>query len=268
MNLNSLINKTNHVNHLLNFHGMHILGISETWLSPSIADSFVELPGYSLVRSDSPVYTRKHGVAIYVHNRFKFIKIDCDLPNILIIFVVDFEIYIITIYRPPSNNYIDNVNLLNFLSNFCLEKEIIILGDFNLPSLNWTLEDVLSVYVAPLDRQFFDLFMSIGLEQVICEPTNFPSCNTLDLILMTHPNRLGSSIVLPPLPHCSHGVILASYIFQFDPMLPEGETEGDSRVWSRGRYDDLMVAALSDLNWYDELYTLNAVDQYRRLLAS
>ena len=91
VNLNNLSNKINHINHFLNFHSIHMLGISETWLTPSMPDSYLHIPNFTLIRADSPENTRKHGVAIYISNKFKFRKIDCDLPNVLIIYISEFD---------------------------------------------------------------------------------------------------------------------------------------------------------------------------------
>ena len=89
-----------------------------------------------------------------------------------------------------------------------------VLGDFNLPSLRWDMEEPLDYYIYPLDLEFYEMFATVGLSQVVREPTNFPSCTILDLILLSHSDRMGCCCVLPPLPSCSHACILISYIFQ------------------------------------------------------
>ena len=121
--------------HLLNSNKIDLLGVSETWLTPSITDPFVSIPGYSLIRNDSPDLTRKHGVALYISMSFKFVRINCDIPNVLIVFLCVFEIYVIIVYRPPSNSLAENYALSNFIDGFCFEKEVMILGDFNLQEL-------------------------------------------------------------------------------------------------------------------------------------
>ena len=59
------------------------------------------------------------------------------------------------------------------------------MGDFNLPSLDWTLEHVLDRYITPTDEMFYLGFMETGLVQWVREATSFPSGNVLDLILTT-----------------------------------------------------------------------------------
>ena len=56
---------------------------------------------------------------------------------------------------PPSSSLDQDENLVSFISDSCVCREVIILGDFNLPSLDWTVENVIGGYVPP--REFFFL---------------------------------------------------------------------------------------------------------------
>ena len=137
VNLNSLINKLYHVNMLLNNNNIDFLGISETWLTNSVTDSFLVIPGYEIVRHDSPSQRRKHGVAVYIRNNLKFNVISCNVDNVLIIYLVDLCLYIITVYRPPSCSSVENMQLAQFIEDFCYGREVVVQGDFNLPNVNW-----------------------------------------------------------------------------------------------------------------------------------
>ena len=161
-------------------------------MTPDISDSFLNIQSYEIARSDSPSLTRKHGVAVYVHNDLKFEIVDCYVDNVLVIYLCDYDLYVVNVYRPPSNSLQDNEILIDFLLCFCSGKEIILQGDFNLPSLNWKLEDVLSEYVTPLDNTFFEAFISAGLEQIVKESTFFPSGTILDLFFTTDSDRIGN----------------------------------------------------------------------------
>ena len=46
---------------------LHVFGVAETWLLPSITDSFVNISDYSIVRKDTSNQVAKHGVCIYIH---------------------------------------------------------------------------------------------------------------------------------------------------------------------------------------------------------
>ena len=58
-----------------------------------------------------------------------------------------------------------------------------------------------------------EAFIEMGLTQMVKEATNYPSGNILDLIMLTHAERLGSYQVLASLPACSHCPITVEYIF-------------------------------------------------------
>ena len=51
--------------------------------------------------------------------------------------------------------------------------------------------------ILPIDELFMDTFAQLGLTQVVEEPTIYPSGNLLDLVLLSHAERLGDCVVLP-----------------------------------------------------------------------
>ena len=138
------MNKVNFVENLLFFEGIDVIGINETWLIPAIADSFLAINQYHLERSDSAENVRKHGVAFYVRHGIKYNVVDNTPNNCIILKLIDFDLYVLNVYRPPSSSSNDNSALLEYLSTFCTDKEVILMGDFNLPSINWW--DVSSVH--------------------------------------------------------------------------------------------------------------------------
>ena len=176
---------------------VYVLGVSETWLLSSTPSSFVDIPGYRFLRKDVVGVVPKHGVGIYIKSVLNFREVEVPLPNVIVVFLCDFDIYILIIYRPPSNLVNDNEALLAFLSDFCFEKDVIIVGDFNLPTIKWC-NDIPDRHLSLLDERFFHLFNQLGLTQWIREPTYYPSRNILDLILTNDEERMGDVKVLAP----------------------------------------------------------------------
>ena len=120
-------------------HKIDILAITETWLLPDVADATVFIPGFhSIARTDTTGVSPKHGVGIFVNKDIPFVSIDCTCPNVHIIYIDVLKCFVIVVYRPPSNSNAQNVALVNFLTTFCPNKEIILLGDFNLPRVDWS----------------------------------------------------------------------------------------------------------------------------------
>ena len=266
VNVNSLCNKLNNVYSSLVVNEIDILGISETWLTSDVNNSFVSLPGYDIVRSDSPGIIKKHGVAMYIKTNIKYSVVECPVKNVIVVYLCSFNLYIVTIYRPPSYTDLENRGLCEYVTNFCAGKETVVQGDFNLPSIVWSLEDVFTSYISPLDRFYYDVFVSLGFTQIVKVATNFPSGNILDLFFTTNHERVGHYEVLPPLPCCSHGVVLVSYVFQSIYVNKSSDVRSANRICTKGKYE-LIARCLVDIDWYSELFALGAEEQYDRFLA-
>ena len=122
------------------------------------------LPDYEITRADSPDSVRKHGVVAFVNSKFKFNFIPCYLPIDLIVNLLDFEIYVINMYRAPSYSRELNESIMKFLTLFCNDKEVVLQGVLNLPDLRWCDDVVVPPSANRLDVDFCDTLISVGLE--------------------------------------------------------------------------------------------------------
>ena len=197
-------------------------------------------------------------------DNMKYVEVPCNMKNVVIIKLVDQDIFIFCVYRPPGSSYSNSENtlLVDTLREFCGDKEVIILGDFNLPTLRWDADDPAAGYITQVDRLFLDMFTDAGLTQIVKESTNFPSGNIIDLCLLTHAERMSSTSVLPPLPACSHGVILLQYTFQGDSPASRAAA---GRVWTKGNYG-MINDRLCEYDWEYEFAGLDTQEKYSRLL--
>ena len=100
-------------------------------------------------------------------------------------------IYVCSFYRPPDRSTDPIVQLgssLNILiCRFTSLSNIIVMGDFNLPSINW-LDGCGRIISNPnygvgLNKLFLDLINDIGFNQFVDTPTR--NNNILDLVLST-----------------------------------------------------------------------------------
>ena len=267
VNLNSLVNKVNFVKDAIKSFSVDIMAISETWLSSDIKNPTIDIPEFNLIRSDSPSGIRKHGVAIYIRQSLINEVITVNLPNLICLRLIDLGIYFVAAYRPPSYIQEDNNRLINFLSSFAEDKEVCIMGDFNLPSLDWCGDISRDSYITPTDRLFRDCFLTVGLSQVVCEPTNFPSGTTIDICLVSDEERVGSCVVLPPLLSCSHGMVKVLYTFQYEPadLDTQALPEYRNRVWSKANFAG-MRTCLGQIDLDSRLYSLPVDNQYEIFL--
>ena len=120
-------------------HALKVIGITETWLTKEDNTSFVDIRGYEFFRGDVIGTVRKHGAGMYVSKDINVIQIEVPVPNVVAVKVIELELLIVTVYRPPSYSEGENMALLNFLESLYGGIEVVLMGDFNLPSLTWPL---------------------------------------------------------------------------------------------------------------------------------
>ena len=148
----------------LNNNKIKVLSVTETWLTSDCSSSFVDLPGFEFFRGDVEGAVRKHGTGIYVSKEFNCVKVVLDMQNVVVVYLKDFDVYVVSIYRPPSYSGEQNQRLIDFIKNFSIGRELIIMGDFNLPTLRWPTQNI-SMGVSVVDREFLECFVVSGLTQ-------------------------------------------------------------------------------------------------------
>jgi len=207
--VNSLISKLSCLGSLAKPHNVALFSVTETWLTEEVPDSFVSLEGYLLIRGDTGSKARKHGTCIFVKKHIKSIEVPTNIPNTCAVHLVDLELFVLSVYRPPSNDDTENLTLLFLLEEFCINREVLLLGDFNLPGIPWSSDTAASMgYLHPTVKSFYDCLLQCGLTQWVREPT-FRSGITLDLIFTSEDNRIGDLTILAPFPQCLHSPVMA-----------------------------------------------------------
>ena len=199
INCNSILNKVSYVFNFLTENKVDILSLSETWLISNICSSFVEVPGYVFYCTDVLGEVRKHGVGLYVRGSMGSVQIDVDMPNVVVVHLPIYDLYIVSLYRPPSYSVESNNTLMEFLADFSLGKDLVLLGDFNLPSLRWDRTCVCEGYVPPMQMEFYNCFLTLGLSQWVEESTFDLSDSILDLVFTSRDDAFGEVEVLSPL---------------------------------------------------------------------
>lgn len=120
-----------------------MLFLNETFLKPDIPDSLYAVPGFTIYRCDR-VSKCGGGVLAFVNQDLR-VKRRADLENahweIIWLEVFPFKskgrLFISGIYRPPSYSSADDTRLEAIIEQtYLLNKEMILLGDFNIDALN------------------------------------------------------------------------------------------------------------------------------------
>lgn len=259
LNLNSLLNKVHFVSDLCFDYGVNYFGLCETWLDSSIPSSVLDIPGYRFIRNDSPAGRRIHGVGVYIKECFRITDVLTSFPNTLGLLLSDFSVWVLLVYRPPSYTFTESISLLSYIENFCLDREVVLLGDFNLPTIDWSAD--IPVARSLLDSLFLSSFTGVGLKQWVTGPT-FPSSeSTLDLVFTSELDRLNSLDLLAPPPGCGHVVVAFDYMFS--SVINENHLKYD---WFSGDFQ-AMSGLLNDMDWDDKFMDLDVEGCYSVFLS-
>ena len=171
LNVCSLVPKLEEIKIILMQTNIDVLALSETWLTPAIPDSFLEITNYDLHRNDR---TGKGGggVAIYISQNYSSTKVASDTTfvtlQITLYLTTEHALTVLVSYRPPNQQSVEYITSLTNSIKSIKTKEYIILGDFN---LHWT-----AIAAKPLKN----MALHFGLEQLISEPTRI--CDTCSSI--------------------------------------------------------------------------------------
>ena len=74
VNAHSIIKKVDSLQIVARAFQSDIIGITESWANPDIADAELMVPGYDLFRRDRPVSSRGGGVLLYVKSIFQAVE--------------------------------------------------------------------------------------------------------------------------------------------------------------------------------------------------
>ena len=182
LNIRSLVNKLSLFQAYVYLFNFDVICLSETWLSESVFDQEILPTNYSIYRKDRP--SRGGGVLIAVKDTIPVSVHPSDLsnnaPEILTVTLNLCKPTILScVYLPPSpNDYYmnDAISNLTQVIQSNQSADTIIVGDFNLPDIQW---DTL-FSTSPSSSAFCDFVFDNSLIQMIDEPTHVKG-NILDL---------------------------------------------------------------------------------------
>ena len=145
--------------------------------------------------------------------------------------------------------------------------EVVLFGDFNLPSLRWDRRNYLESAVYKVDVDFFKMFLNLGLVEPINVSTIFLSCIIIDMCLCLHANRAGFCEFKVPF---LISIMLWCSLIKFSRTLISTILVHQKIVKSYGAiaFWSNMNDTLSEIVWESELEFLDATPQYDRFIAN
>ena len=174
------MNKLSNFQSFVYTSNFNILCITETWLTDSVFDLEILPTDFTIYRKDR--HSRGGGVLI-ASIPTSIIPSPTNLEVISVKIELSTSISLCTVYIPPNPGDLYFKSLLKFLADFITSSEyVIIVGDFNLPDINWNSLTGISTF----STSFCDFIFNYNLVQFVDRPTHIKG-NILDIILSNTP---------------------------------------------------------------------------------
>ncbi|BHF71211.1 hypothetical protein SprV_0401426600 [Sparganum proliferum] len=144
-----------------------VVSLTESWLSENVDDRELMLPGFQLFRRDRRD-RQGGGVVTYVKHGLlvseKTEQFACSAETIWLTIRVpgSQSLEVLTVYRPPRSDPEADARLLEELGRFALRPDVLIMGDFNAPLIDWSSLHARGPELA-FDRRFLDMALSESL---------------------------------------------------------------------------------------------------------
>jgi hypothetical protein len=201
----------------LKAESVDIAFVCETFLNDSFLLSVFNDDDFHAIRCDRIPINKSHGggVLILIRKSLKYVEVNVKLDEFytshfcelscIDIFANDCRYRTILAYRPPSTNLDQTRSLMSHLNSLLLPSNNIIIGDFNVPKVNWNLN------TSPRDsvqRCVHDFSITNSFKQLVTFPTHTGnSQNTLDIILTDSIDLISNVHQMPPLCNSDHNTV-------------------------------------------------------------
>ena len=257
------------LNHYVQNYTPDVIVLNETWLKPSILNNEILASGmYNTFRLDrcpdthpidkfNPKKFRKNGggVLIAVHSQLsvtsRIIPLKCmaEMLAIELIFENNTKIIIATCYRVGTlglENADEILKALKVLSRKNSAKKLILVGDFNLPKIDWSN----GTGTSTLENAFLNGFAECGMIQCVHEATHTKN-SILDLVLSKNADHIKNLKIASDSLYC----FSAHYPITFDVMVSCKRRELPKRImynYNRADWTN-MISELSAIDWESEI---------------
>ena len=237
-----------------------IIFLTETWCSSTTNNAALALPNYQLeseLRRDRTDTGNGvgGGLLIYVKLGLKILpydKFDDNTFNQFCCFKMITEgepLHCILIYRPPSSNLANLLKLCDMMRN--LDKNTYVVGDFNIPNVNW------QEWAAadPKGRTLLTTMEEAGLTQMVNLATHTKG-NVLDLFITNNPDKVIGVSDGGRLGRSDHCILNIELVANPQKVIHRGRRPNWNKADTIG-----LKTQLSGINWQRLLSTNNTVEQ-------
>ena len=161
------------------------------------------------------------------------------------------KILVGSVYKSPNSTRQNDELLTNMIlkaNEVAGENRLIILGDFNLPNIDWRNDD-LRPNNREIERKLLDIFTDCFWIQHVHEPTRLMNnqASTLDLIFTKEEEDVRNIEVLPGLGSSDHGVVSGDFVCEWKSRV----VQKPRRLYQKGDYAKINEK-LNLVNWVTE----------------
>jgi len=235
---------------------VYIIGITESWLTPDIGDAEVQLAGYEMFRRDRD-NARGGGVLLYgrhsllpseFHTSASFCdQVWCKLGNLCNGLC----------YRSSNVNIVgedNNEHLLDLITEVG-NKHVLLMGDFNFPSIDWN-----NFMAMPTEDSFTKAFLKVVEDSFLSQHVTVPTRgnSVFDLVFSTEPDLVSDVKIIENLDKIDHSML--TFYLHLDYTVDHSRTV--RRDYNKGDYDSIRKA-LSVIDWSALNNSTSTVEEYR-----
>ena len=276
----SIKNKLPDLHHLIYTNNLSCVFISETWLNDGVTDSMLDPERRFNIYRKNRHNRPGGGTMAMIPTSFKSYEYEMNVEEQCLsdncgceilcvdIFFHKHKYRCIILYRPPSSCFksrhdlLEKTSSLNNLITRLTHPSIttIVLGDFNLPKINWS---TLEIPNDGIHDVIYQCFSSLGYTQFVHDVTHLSitgNSNTLDLIFSNDCMSINVEDITAPLGTSDHSVIHFKIFTPFETTSPNHNTgiidalEGTSinlpiLDWSSADYP-AMNEAIHSIDWH------------------
>ena len=266
-NARSLKNKLPSLHNILYNNVYEIICVTESWLDGDFSNGLLDPKGhFNIYRIDRASNNPAAGVCIFVkrhinsaatdiHSDFIFV----ELVALKIFLDVTSVITLVCCYIPPSISKEWFNSTVSCLQNICSPADsCILVGDFNLPNIDW----VGNIFPGDFKSQLFlNFFTTCGFVQYIDEFTRKNSI--LDLLCCNDPLLLSDFSVIVPFHNSDHDSIEFSIAAESNDLRNpsiNGSLNQTKYIWPKAdwlSFDNY----LSTFNWHAVFATGHNIDE-------
>lgn len=212
LNARSIVSKINDLQLLASEKKPDIILICESWCSTNTPNSILSIPDYQIetnLRIDrcDTQYGIGGGLLVYTRNGFTVLPIDntsefnqhCSLK--VLNDDKSTNLIVTLVYRSPNSTSQNTELLCNMIDSLSNNEPHLIVGDFNMPEINWINLNCPNKY-----NQFIDIICDKSLDQLVDFPTHQRG-NILDLALTNCPDRIVNVDSLGNLANSDHSIL-------------------------------------------------------------